>query len=111
MLFRDRVDAGRHLAPRLIHLRGSDPVVVGLPRGGVPVAFEVPNLLHAPFDVDVVRKLGTPYRPELAMGPSARHRHLRRRPWRRAWDRVPIRGVQQPIGARDVKVPSPGRLP
>ncbi len=68
MLFRDRVDAGRQLAPRLIHLRGRDPVVVGLPRGGLPVAFEVANLLHAPLDVVVVRKLGTPYRPELAMG-------------------------------------------
>lgn len=68
MLFRDRASAGRVLAGRLAHLRGSDPVVVGLPRGGVPVAAEVARFLHAPLDVIVVRKLGLPAQPELAMG-------------------------------------------
>jgi putative phosphoribosyl transferase len=66
--FRDRVDAGRQLAARLQHLRGPDLVVLGLPRGGVPVAAEVARELDAPLDVVVVRKLGLPQRPELAMG-------------------------------------------
>lgn len=67
-LFRDRHDAGRRLAERLEPLRHRDVVVVGLPRGGVPVAFEVARALDAALDVIVVRKLGVPYQPELAMG-------------------------------------------
>jgi putative phosphoribosyl transferase len=66
--FMDRTDAGRALARALEYLRGSDVVVLGLPRGGVPVAFEVATALEAPLDVIVVRKLGVPYQPELAMG-------------------------------------------
>jgi putative phosphoribosyl transferase len=66
--FADRVDAGRRLARRLEALRGEDVVVLGLPRGGVPVAFEVAQALEAPLDVIVVRKLGVPFQPELAMG-------------------------------------------
>src|SRR5215831_19004975 len=66
----DRTDAGRHLARSLEHLRasGSDLVVLGLPRGGVPVAYQVAKSLGAPLDVIVVRKLGVPFQPELAMG-------------------------------------------
>ena len=67
-MFVDRVDAGRRLAARLGHLKGTDVVVVGLPRGGVPVAFEVALALDAPLDVIVVRKLGVPFQPELGMG-------------------------------------------
>ncbi len=67
-LFDDRVDAGRQLAERLESLRGRDIVVLGLPRGGVPVAFEVAKALAAPLDVLVVRKLGVPFQPELAFG-------------------------------------------
>ncbi|UXA09538.1 phosphoribosyltransferase [Mycobacterium sp. SMC-2] len=67
-LFDDRVDAGRHLAQRLEFLRGEDIVVLGLPRGGVPVAYEVGKALQAPLDVLVVRKLGVPFQPELAFG-------------------------------------------
>jgi putative phosphoribosyl transferase len=66
--FKDRVDAGRQLARRLEPLRGEDVVVLGLPRGGVPVAFEVAKALGAPLDVLVVRKLGVPFQPELAFG-------------------------------------------
>jgi predicted phosphoribosyltransferase len=66
--FVDRRDAGRRLAARLGFLRGPDTVVLGLPRGGVPVAAEVAQALHAPLDVIVVRKLGVPYQPELALG-------------------------------------------
>ncbi len=65
--FSDRRDAGSALARRLRHL-GRDVVVLGLPRGGVPVAAEVARVLGAPLDVIVVRKLGVPYQPELAMG-------------------------------------------
>src|SRR5674476_1410747 len=66
--FADRVDAGRQLAARLGYLHGQDVVVLGLPRGGVPVAFEVAEALDAPLDVIVVRKLGVQFQPELAMG-------------------------------------------
>ncbi|WP_069172839.1 phosphoribosyltransferase family protein [Streptomyces griseus] len=68
MLFTDRTDAGRQLAEALRHLRQRDPVVLGLPRGGVPVAYEVARELDAPLDVAVVRKLGVPYHPELGFG-------------------------------------------
>lgn len=67
-MFVDRADAGRQLGQRLQHLRGLDAVVLGLPRGGVPVAAEVAAALGAPLDVIVVRKLGVPAQPELAMG-------------------------------------------
>lgn len=67
-MFRDRADAGRQLAERLVPLRLDHPVVLGLPRGGVPVAFEIARVLHAPLDVVVVRKLGVPGHTELAMG-------------------------------------------
>lgn len=67
-MFSNRVDAGRQLARSLQHLRGPDTVVLGLPRGGVPVAYEVASALDAPLDVIVVRKLGVPFQPELAMG-------------------------------------------
>lgn len=70
--FTTRVDAGRQLATRLTHLAGRDKLVVlGLPRGGVPVAAEVARALGAPLDVLVVRKLGVPGREELAMGAVA----------------------------------------
>ena len=68
MPFTNRADAGRRLAQRLMHLRGGDNVVLGLPRGGVPVAFEVAAALEAPLDVIIVRKLGVPSQRELAMG-------------------------------------------
>jgi putative phosphoribosyl transferase len=67
-MFRDRSDAGKQLAGRLGGLRGLDVVVLGLPRGGVPVAAEVARALDAPLDVVLVRKLGVPGHAELAMG-------------------------------------------
>jgi putative phosphoribosyl transferase len=67
-MFADRTDAGRQLAARLVHMPDEDLVVLGLPRGGVPVAFEVASALGAPLDVIIVRKLGAPGQPELAMG-------------------------------------------
>lgn len=66
--FLDRADAGRRLGQRLVGLRDRDVVVLGLPRGGVPVAAEVADALNAPLDVIVVRKLGVPFQPEVAMG-------------------------------------------
>lgn len=72
MRFLDRVDAGRRLARRLVDLTGRpDLIVLGLPRGGVPVAREVARALRAPLDVLVVRKLGAPGQEELAMGAIA----------------------------------------
>jgi putative phosphoribosyl transferase len=68
MLFVDRADAGRHLAGRLRSLLNGDVVVLGLPRGGVPVAFEVAAEGHVPLDVIVVRKLGVPFQPEYGFG-------------------------------------------
>lgn len=68
MLFKDRIDAGRTLAMHVKHLSDANLVVLGLPRGGVPVAYEVAKELGAPLDVIVVRKLGLPWHPELAMG-------------------------------------------
>lgn len=68
-VFRDRVEAGKLLAERLArYAHRNDVIVLGLPRGGVPVAFEVSTRLGAPLDVLVVRKLGAPGQPELAMG-------------------------------------------
>ena len=71
-LFHDRADAGRQLAERLRdYANRNDVVVLALPRGGVPVAHEVAARLAAPLDVFVVRKLGVPHQPELAMGAIA----------------------------------------
>jgi len=72
MLFEDRFQAGRLLASKLGEFsRRNDVVVLALPRGGVPVGYEVAEALHAPLDVFVVRKLGTPGQEELAMGALA----------------------------------------
>ena len=68
MAFQNREDAGRRLAKRLAPWHGDDVVVLGLPRGGVPVAYEVALALDAPLDVIIVRKLGVPVQPELGMG-------------------------------------------
>jgi predicted phosphoribosyltransferase len=69
MIYRDRIDAGKQLALRLSNYANRDDVLVlALPRGGVPVAFEVAKALHAPLDIFLVRKLGVPGHEELAMG-------------------------------------------
>ncbi|HUZ42467.1 MAG TPA: phosphoribosyltransferase family protein [Acidimicrobiales bacterium] len=68
-LFADRKDAGRRLGERLAEILGDQKVVlIGLPRGGVPVAYEVARILHAPLDFIMVRKVGVPWQPEVAMG-------------------------------------------
>jgi predicted phosphoribosyltransferase len=71
MSFVDRADAGRRLASQLGSLAGEQPVIVALPRGGVPVAFEVARALGAPLDILAVRKLGAPGNPELGVGAVA----------------------------------------
>src|SRR5215210_5330860 len=72
MLFRSRTDAGRRLAERLLdYANRPDVLVLALPRGGVPVAFEVAEALGAPLDIFLVRKLGVPGHEELAMGAIA----------------------------------------
>ena len=67
-VFEDRRDAGRQLAERLMPYKDAHPVVLALPRGGVPVAFEVAKALEAPLDVVFVRKIGAPHQPELGLG-------------------------------------------
>jgi len=68
MSFQDRTDAGRKLAHALTKYKARQPVVLALPRGGVPVAAEVAAALEAPLDLVLVRKIGVPSQPELAMG-------------------------------------------
>ncbi|MCC2662171.1 MAG: Phosphoribosyl transferase domain protein [Geminicoccaceae bacterium] len=67
-LFADRSEAGRRLAERLLRFKDQRPVVLALPRGGVPVGFEVAQALDAPLDLVLVRKIGAPFQPELAVG-------------------------------------------
>jgi len=67
-MYRDREDAGKHLAALLVAHREGSPVVLALPRGGVPVGYEVARSLRAPLDVVLVRKIGAPFQPELAVG-------------------------------------------
>ncbi len=67
-IFDNRHEAGRLLAERLTHLRKEKPIVLALPRGGVPVGFEIARALDAPLDVILVRKIGVPAQPELALG-------------------------------------------
>lgn len=68
MLFQDRADAGRQLAKALLKYKDQHPAILALPRGGVPVAAEVAAALVAPLDLVLVRKIGVPDQPELAMG-------------------------------------------
>lgn len=68
MLFHDRKDAGRKLAAALAPFKGQDCVILALPRGGVPIGAEIAESLEAPLDVLLVRKIGAPYQPELAVG-------------------------------------------
>lgn len=71
MPFYDRTDAGRRLAAELQKFKGEDVVVFALPRGGAPVAEPIANSLNAPLDLVLVRKIGVPFQPELAMGAVA----------------------------------------
>jgi putative phosphoribosyl transferase len=68
MPFKNRSDAGRKLAKALVGYKEQRPVILALPRGGVPVAAEVASVLDAPLDLILVRKIGAPFQPELAMG-------------------------------------------
>ena len=68
LIFADRAEAGRRLAERLLQFREARPVVLALPRGGVPVAYEIARTLGAPLDLVLVRKIGAPWQPELALG-------------------------------------------
>jgi len=67
-LFADRTDAGRQLAAQLLRFKDKDPVVLALPRGGVPIGREIAVALNAPMDLVLVRKIGAPGQPELALG-------------------------------------------
>jgi predicted phosphoribosyltransferase len=67
-IFTDRQHAGQQLAARLLHCKGEDPLVLAVPRGGVAIGVEVAKILRAPLDLVLVRKIGVPFRPELAAG-------------------------------------------
>ena len=68
MKFADRGEAGRRLADKLVHLKDRQPLVLALPRGGVAVGFEIARALDAALDIVLVRKIGVPWQPELALG-------------------------------------------
>jgi hypothetical protein len=68
MKFANRSDAGRRLAGKLMHLKERQPVILALPRGGVAIGFEIARTLGAPLDIVLVRKIGVPWEPELAVG-------------------------------------------
>src|SRR5438132_11210671 len=70
-MFRDRKDAGERLAAHLLHRKDRSPVVLALPRGGVAIGAEIARLLAAPLDIVLVRKIGVPWQPELALGAVA----------------------------------------
>ena len=70
-MFRDRKDAGERLAAQLLHLKDKSPVALALPRGGVAIGAEIARLLGAPLDIVLVRKIGVPWQPELALGAVA----------------------------------------
>src|SRR3954454_25224166 len=71
MSFANRQEAGRNLAVALLRFKDEGPVILALPRGGVPVGFEIAAQLQAPLDVVLVRKIGHPRSPELAVGAIA----------------------------------------
>ena len=70
-MFRDRKDAGERLGALLLHLKDRSPVVLALPRGGVAIGAEIARLIAAPLDIVLVRKIGVPWQPELALGAVA----------------------------------------
>ncbi len=78
MIYKDRQDAGRRLARELARYATERPVILALPRGGVVVAAEIASALNAPLDLVLVRKIGVPFQPELAMGAvvDGRHPHI-----------------------------------
>ena len=71
MQFTDRHEAGKRLAERLLSFKDKNPVVLALPRGGVPIGFEIARALAAPLDLVLVRKIGAPFQEELAIGAIA----------------------------------------
>lgn len=71
MLYKDRKDAGRQLAEKLKKYINENPIIIALPRGGVVVGYEVSKILHAPLDVVVPRKIGSPFNPEFGIGAIA----------------------------------------
>src|SRR6266849_9861791 len=98
MRFQDRADAGRKLAEKLMAYAGRpDVVVLALPRGGVPVAYEVASRLGAPLDVFVVRKLGVPGHEEFAMGAIASGGAI-------VLDRAVIQGLGIPLSAVEAAI-------
>lgn len=71
MIYKDRYDAGRQLAEKLVRYKDENPIILALPRGGVVLGYEIAKMLNAPLDVIVARKLGAPLQPELGIGAIA----------------------------------------
>ena len=71
MIYKNRQDAGRQLAEKLMKFKDENPIIIALPRGGVVTGYEAAKMLHAPLDVMITRKLGAPFQPELAIGAIA----------------------------------------
>ena len=90
--FRDRADAGRQLAAAVAHLGLVDPLVLALPRGGVPLAAEVAHALRAPLDLLIVRKIGAPGQPELAVAAMRAEIERRSTTYRRGCARLGVAG-------------------
>ena len=104
MRFRDRRDAGRHVADQLAELALVDPLVLGLPRGGVPVAVEIARRLNAPVDVFVACKIGAPGYAEVGIGAIAE-----------GWDDIVVTNAAAKLGidgayVRELAVPVRGEL-
>lgn len=76
LFFKDRADAGKQLAQALVKYQGQEIIVFALPRGGVPVAQEIANFLHAPLDLILAHKIGHPYQPEYAIGAISEDGHI-----------------------------------
>lgn len=71
MLYKDRHDAGRQLAEKLLKYKDENPIILAIPRGGVVVGYEIAKVLNAPLDVIIARKIGAPFQPELGIGAIA----------------------------------------
>src|ERR1017187_10590716 len=97
MFFRDRSEAGQLLGAQLTEFANRDALVLALPRGGVPVAFEVAQSLNAPLDVLVVRKLGVPGQEELAMGAIASGGVIVSNPEVRSWLKLPDAVIKEVV--------------
>jgi putative phosphoribosyl transferase len=103
-MYENRIDAGRQLAALLREYEHRRPVVLGLPRGGIPVAFEVAASLHAPLDIFMVRKVGAPGQPELAIAAVASGDIVARNENIISYLEIDTRRLEEAIHAEQIKL-------